>query len=70
MAQLDSPKTWMSCPMCGKQSPMPDPDPRLYDAGWNAALELAAVKLQNDFKQAFGADTCASWAAWLKEQKK
>lgn len=42
---------------------------KYYTSGWNAALEMAAVKLQNDFKQAFGADTCASWAAWLKEQK-
>ena len=22
------PKVWMTCPMCGKQSPMPDPDAR------------------------------------------
>jgi hypothetical protein len=22
------PKVWMACPMCGKQSPMPDPDVR------------------------------------------
>ncbi len=43
---------------------------KYYVSGWNAALETAAVKLQVDFKQAFGADTCASWAAWLKEQKK
>jgi hypothetical protein len=56
--------------MCGKQSPMPDPDDRLYESGWNDALEMAATKLVHDFKHAFGADTCASWAAWLKEQKR
>ena len=22
------PKVWMACPLCGKQSPMPDPDAR------------------------------------------
>jgi len=22
------PKVWMACPLCGKQSPMPDPDVR------------------------------------------
>jgi len=22
------PKVWMTCPLCGKQSPMPDPDHR------------------------------------------
>ena len=45
-------------------------DDKHYLMGWNAALEMAAVKLQADFRLAFGADTCASWAAWLKEQKK
>lgn len=45
-------------------------DDKHYLLGWNAALEMAAVKLQADFRQSFGADTCASWAAWLKEQKK
>ena len=44
--------------------------PQLYELGWNAALEMAAVKLVHDFSKSFGADTCASWAAWLKEQKK
>lgn len=43
---------------------------KYYTSGWNSALEMAAIKLQNDFRQSFGADTCASWAAWLKEQKK
>jgi hypothetical protein len=37
---------------------------------WNAALDHVSEKLVQDFKHAFGADTCASWAAWLKEQKK
>jgi hypothetical protein len=41
-----------------------------YLRGWNAALDMAALRLTNDFKLAFGADTCASWAIWLKEQKK
>ena len=45
-------------------------DDKQYMLGWNAALDMAAVKLQADFRQAFGADTCASWAAWLKEQKR
>lgn len=45
-------------------------DDKHYLLGWNSALEMAAIKLQADFKQSFGADTCASWAAWLKEQKK
>jgi hypothetical protein len=45
-------------------------DDKHYVLGWNAALEMAATKLVHEFKHAFGADTCASWAAWLKEQKK
>jgi len=64
------PKAWMACPMCGKQSPMPDPDHRLYESGWNSGLEMVAYKLVNDFKHAFGEDTLASIAAWIKEQKK
>lgn len=32
-------------------------------------LDEIADKLQQDFKQSFGADTCASWAAWIREQK-
>ena len=45
-------------------------DDKQYVLGWNAALEMTATKLVHDFKHAFGADTCASWAAWLKEQKR
>jgi hypothetical protein len=45
-------------------------DDKQYVRGWNAALEMAATKLVHDFKHAFGADTCASWATWLKEQKR
>ena len=40
-----------------------------YAKGWNNSLELAAVRLQADFRQSFGADTCASWAAWLRGHK-
>lgn len=28
-----------------------------------------ADKLQQDFKGAFGDDTCASWASWIRGQK-
>lgn len=45
-------------------------DDKHYLLGWNAALEMAAFKLINDFKHAFGDDTLASIAVWLKEQKK
>jgi hypothetical protein len=41
-----------------------------YNAGWNSALELAAYKLANDFKSAFGDDTLTSIAAYIKEMKK
>ena len=43
---------------------------RYHTTGWNAALDHVSDKLVHDFKHAFGADTCASWAAWLKEQKR
>ena len=47
------PKVWMACPLCGKQSPMPDPDVRewegltnaeigeIYRVGWANNMELA-----------------------------
>ena len=41
-----------------------------YTSGWNAGLEMVAFKLINDFRLAFGEDTLASIAAWIKEQKK
>jgi hypothetical protein len=41
-----------------------------YEMGWNSALELAAFKLIHDFKDAFGEDTLASIAVYLKEMKK
>lgn len=46
-----------------------DPD-KMYDVGWNSALEMAATLLVNEFKQAFGADTLTSVAAYIKELKK
>ena len=41
-----------------------------YEMGWNSALEMAAFKLQHDFKQAFGDDTLASIAVYIKGMKK
>ena len=32
-------------------------------------LDEMASKVEQDFKGAFGADTCASWAAWIRGQK-
>lgn len=43
---------------------------KYYEMGWNSALELAAFKLIHDFKDAFGEDTLASIAVYLKEMKK
>jgi|GEM_PF-6211198 len=42
---------------------------RHYTAGWNAALDLIAFDLINEFKHAFGDDTLESIAAWIKEHK-
>lgn len=43
---------------------------KMYEAGWNSALEMAAFKLTHDFKTAFGVDTLASIAAYIKGMKK
>ena len=42
----------------------------MYDIGWNSALEMAAFKIEHDFKQAFGADTLSSMAIYIREMKK
>ena len=42
----------------------------MYDIGWNSALEMAAFKIEHDFKQAFGADTLSSLAIYIREMKK
>ena len=41
-----------------------------YELGWNSALEMAAYRLVNDFKAAFGEDTLASVAVYIKGLKK
>jgi hypothetical protein len=41
----------------------------LYAKGWNDALEMVSHKLIHDFRQAFGNDTLASIAVWLRENK-
>lgn len=43
---------------------------KMYEAGWNSALELAAFQLVDEFKLAFGADTLTSIAAYIKGLKK
>ena len=42
----------------------------MYDIGWNSALEMAAFKIEHDFKQAFGADTLSGLAIYIREMKK
>ena len=42
---------------------------RHYTAGWNAALDLIAFDLIDEFKTAFGSDTLAGIAIWIKEHK-
>lgn len=39
-----------------------------YANGWNDALEMAAQGLEQEFTKAFGKDTLASIAAWIREQ--
>ena len=42
---------------------------RFADLVISHKLDEIADKLQQDFKGAFGADTCASWASWIRNQK-
>ena len=43
---------------------------RMYESGWNSALEMAAYRIVHDFKHAFGEDTVASFAAYIKGMKR
>lgn len=42
----------------------------LYRVAWNSALEMAAIKIEHDFVQAFGKDTLSSIAIYLRGMKK
>lgn len=42
----------------------------LYDSGWNAALEMAAFRIENEFVKAFGKDTLSSMAIYIRSLKK
>lgn len=42
----------------------------MYEKGWNAALEMAAYRVEHDFLKSFGKDTLSSIAIYLKELKK
>jgi hypothetical protein len=41
-----------------------------YKAGWNAALEMAAYRIEHDFVKAFGKDTLSSMAIYIRSLKK
>jgi hypothetical protein len=42
----------------------------LYDSGWNAALEMAAFRVEHEFIKAFGKDTLSSMAIFIRSLKK
>jgi hypothetical protein len=42
----------------------------LYDSGWNAALEMAAFRVEHEFIKAFGKDTLSSMAIYIRSLKK
>jgi len=43
---------------------------KMYDIGWNSALEMAAYQVEHNFKRAFGADTLSSMAIYIRSLKK
>ena len=45
-------------------------DDKMYEAGWNSALEMAAFKVENEFWKAFGKDTLSSIAIYIRGMKK
>jgi hypothetical protein len=41
-----------------------------YLIGWNDSLEMAAMKIENEFVKAFGKDTLSSIAIYLRSLQK
>jgi len=41
-----------------------------YLIGWNDSLEMAAIKIENEFVKAFGKDTLSSIAIYLRSLQK
>lgn len=41
----------------------------LVDQAVATKLDAVAAKVKTDFSAAFGADTCESWAVWIRSQK-
>jgi len=42
----------------------------LYESGWNNAMDLAAARLDYQFRSAFGSDTLSSIAIYIRSLKK
>lgn len=45
-------------------------DDKMYEAGWNSALEMAAFKVEYEFQKSFGKDTLQSIAIYIRGMKK
>lgn len=45
-------------------------DDKMYEAGWNAALEMAAFEIEHEFQNSFGKDTLSSIAIYIRGMKK
>ena len=43
------PKVWMACPLCGKQSPMPDPDVRTWVGLTDKEIDELWMSHHDDF---------------------
>lgn len=43
---------------------------RMYEIGWNSALEMASFSIEHDFTKAFGKDTLHSIAVYIRGLKK
>jgi hypothetical protein len=59
------PKVWMACPLCGKQSPMPDPDRREW-VGLTDDAEILAISHTMPYADRF--DFARAIEAHLKEK--
>lgn len=50
--------------------PLKDRENKMYESGWNSALEMAAFEIEHNFTKAFGKDTLQSIAMYIRTIKK
>jgi hypothetical protein len=68
--ELERAQGWRKRQIADAASKPTQAEEEMYKMGWNSALEMAAVRIMNDFKLAFPDDTVSSFAIYVRGMKK